>query len=568
MVADGADNTALVDLLGITEAALDTADPVSLARGYAGAMRRAAMRPWRTVPAFARYGFGLGLTGAHLATRAIGHPLPEVVTADSGDARFRDATWSDNLVYHGGLAVYLLTARLLHDLVGAAGLEGTEASKAEFAASILGDALSPTNFVLGNPGAMKRAYETGGTSIVRGARNFVHDMVKNEGWPSQVDRSSFVLGRNTAATPGRVVFRNELVEVLQYTPTTDEVFERPLVVIPPWINRYYIADLAPGKSLVEWAVDHGHTTFAVSFRNPDASMRELTFDDYLRLGPLTAIDVAREITGSETVNTLSICLGGTMTAMCLAYLDACGDDLVHSSTFLNCAVDYEDAGLPGRVFTDPATLESLTRRMERHGYLPGKDIARTFDLLRANDLVFRYVVDSWLLGEKPPAFDLLAWNADCTNLPGKAHGEFLRKAYLENALAHDEYTALGERLMISEVGTDSYVVAGIDDHIVPWQSSYRTTQLFKGPMRFVMTSGGHIAGIVNPPGPKVRLWTNDELPRDPEAWKAGATEHRDTWWNDWSRWLAERAGELREPPTLGSAQHPPAGAAPGEYVRS
>ncbi len=568
MVADGADNTALGDLLGITEAALDTADPVSLARGSVPAMRRAAFRPWRTVPALARYGVGLGLTGAHLATRALGHPLPEVVHPDPRDARFRDPTWTDNILYHGGLDLYLLTARLLEELVGAGGLEGSEASKAEFAASILGDALSPTNFVLGNPRALKRAFETGGTSLVRGLRNFVHDMRTNDGWPSQVDRSSFVLGKNTAATPGRVVFRNDLIEVLQYEPKTDEVFARPLVVIPPWINRYYIADLSPGKSLVEWAVDHGHTTFAISFRNPDESMRDLTFDDYLRDGPLTAIDVAREISGSETVNTASICLGGTMTVMCLAYLDACGDDLVHSSTFINSGVDYEDAGVAARVFTDPATLDSLSRRMERHGYLPGKDIARTFDLLRANDLVFRYVVDSWLLGDKPPAFDLLAWNADYTNLPGKAHGEFLRKAYMENALAQDEYTALGERLMVSEIGTDSYIVAAVDDHIVPWKVSYRTTQLFKGPMRFVMTSGGHIAGIVSPPGPKVRLWTNEELPRDADAWKAGAAEHRDTWWNDWSRWLAERAGELRAAPAIGSDQHQPTGVAPGEYVKS
>jgi polyhydroxyalkanoate synthase len=567
-VAEGAENTALGDLLGIAEAALDTADPVSLARGYLGAMRRTALRPWRAVPPVVRFGVSLGFTGAHVATRALGHARPEVVRPAPQDARFGDPTWTDNLAYHAGLSVYLLTARLIHELVSAADLDAAEQAKAEFAASLLADALSPTNVLLGNPRAVKRAYETGGTSIVRGLRNFVHDVVENEGWPSQVDRSSFVVGDNTAATPGHVVFRNELIEVLQYAPKTDEVFERPLVVIPPWINRYYIADLAPGKSLVEWAVDHGHTTFAVSFRNPDASMRELSFDDYLRLGPLTAIDVAREITDSETVNTISICLGGTMTAMCLAYLDACGDHLVHSATFLNCAVDYEDAGLPGRVFADPGTLESLSRRMERHGYLPGKDIARTFDLLRANDLVFRYVVDSWLLGEKPPAFDLLAWNADSTNLPGKAHGEFLRKAYLENALARDEYVALGERLMISEVGTDSYIVAGADDHIVPWQSSYRTTQLLKGPIRFVMTSGGHIAGIVSPPGPKVRLWTNDDLPRDPVAWREGATEHRDTWWNDWIRWLGERAAELQAPPPMGTAAHPAVGVAPGEYVRS
>ncbi len=568
MVADGADNTSLGDLLGITEAAIDTADPVSLARGYFGAMRRAAFRPWRTVPALVRYGAGLGLTGAHLATRVLGHPIPEPVRPEPGDGRFRDPTWNDNLLYHGGLAVYLLATRLIRDLVDAADLDEPEASKAAFAASLFADALAPTNFPLTNPRAVKRAFETGGTSIVRGARNFAHDMLRNEGWPSQVDRSAFEVGRNIAATPGRVVYRNDLIEVLQYTPATDEVFERPLVVIPPWINRYYIADLTPGKSLVEWAVDHGHTTFAISFRNPDPSMRELSFDDYLRLGPLTAIDVAREITGSETVNTISICLGGTMTAMCLAYLDACGDHLVHSSTFLNSAVDYADAGVMAHVFADPATLESLSRRMERHGYLPGKDIARTFDLLRANDLVFRYVVDSWLLGEKPPAFDLLAWNADTTNLPGKAHGEFLRKAYIENALARDEYTALGERLMISEIGTDTYIVAGVDDHIVPWPVSYRTTQMFKGPMRFVMTSGGHIAGIVSPPGPKVRLWTNDALPREAAQWQAGASEHRDTWWNDWSRWAADRGGELRAPPPTGSDLHPSLGDAPGEYVLS
>jgi polyhydroxyalkanoate synthase len=568
VVADGADNTALGDLLGITEAAVDTADPVSLARGYLSAMRRAVFRPWRTLPAVGKFGVGLAWSGAHLATRVVGHPIPEPVQPAPGDARFRDPTWTDNVVYHGGLEVYLLVARLIRDLVDAARLEEPEASKADFAASLLADALSPTNFVLGNPRALKRAYETCGTSLIRGARNFVHDMTRNEGWPSQVDRSAFELGRNTAATPGRVVYRNDLVEILQYTPTTDEVFARPLVVIPPWINRYYIADLAPGKSLVEWAVDHGHTTFAISFRNPDASMRDLSFDDYLRQGPLTAIDVAREITDSETVNTMSICLGGTMTAMCLAYLDACGDRLVHSSTFLNSAVDYAGAGVMASVFADPGTLESLSRRMERHGYLPGKDIARTFDLLRANDLVFRYVVDCWLLGEKPPAFDLLAWNADYTNLPGKAHGEFLRKAYIENALAQDQYSALGERLMISEIGTDSYIVAGVDDHIVPWEVSYRTTQLFKGPVRFVMTSGGHIAGIVSPPSPKVRVWTNDELPREPGQWKAGAAEHRDTWWNDWSRWLAERGGELREPPPLGNDRHPVIDDAPGIYVRS
>ncbi len=563
------DGTPIGDVLGATEAAIDTADPVSLGRSYLGAMRRAARRPLHSVPAWLRYGAGLGMTATQLVTRAVGLPLPEPIHPERSDARFRDPTWQDNIAFHGLQQAYLLTSRLIHELVAAAGLEGREGPKAEFAATLVSDLLAPTNFLLTNPRALKRAFETGGTSVLRGAKNYLYDLARNDGWPRQVDSSSFELGRNVAATPGQVVFRNELIEVLQYAPTTEEVFARPLLVIPPWINRYYIADLAPGKSLVEWAVSHGHTTFAVSFRNPDASMRELTFDDYLRLGPLTAVDVVREISDSETLNTLSICLGGTMTAMAVAYLEACGDRFVNSATFLNCAVDYEDAGSLATVFADPSTLESMRRRTERHGYLPGKDIARTFDLLRANDLVFRYVVDSWLMGEPPPAFDLLAWNADSTNLPGRAHTEFLRKAYLENALARDEYDAMGERLMMSEVGTDSYIVAGIEDHIVPWRVSYRTTQLFKGAIRFVMTSGGHIAGIVSPPGPKVRLWTNDALPRDPDEWRAGAVEHRDTWWNDWARWLAERGGELTKAPRLtGSTSHPPIEDAPGRYVRS
>jgi polyhydroxyalkanoate synthase subunit PhaC len=562
------DPSVLGDLLGVTEAAVDTADPVSLGRSFLGALRKAARRPVHSVPVWLRYGAGLGMAGTNLATRAVGIHLPGVIEPDPRDPRFQDPTWSDNILFHGLLQAYLLTARLVQELVEAAGMAAPEGPKAEFAASILADALAPTNVLFTNPRALKRAFETGGTSVVRGARNFVRDVRHNDGWPSQVDRDSFVLGKNTAATPGKVVFRNELIEVLQYSPTTDEVFARPLVVIPPWINRYYIADLAPGKSLVEWAVAHGHTTFAVSFRNPDRSMRDLTFDDYLRLGPLAAIDVAREIAESETVNTLSICLGGTMTAMTLAYLDACGDRLVHSATYLNSAIDYSGAGMLASVFADPATLEGMVRRMEKDGFLPAKDIARTFDLLRANELVFRYLVDGWLLGMAPPAFDLLAWNADNTNMPGKAHAEYLRHAYLENALARDEYVAMGERLMVSEIGTDAYVVAGVDDHIVPWKVSYRTAQTFKGAVRFVMSSGGHIAGIVSPPNPKVRLWTNDELPRDPDEWRSGATEHRDTWWNDWSAWVAERAGELRTPPSMGNANHVVVDDAPGRYVTS
>jgi polyhydroxyalkanoate synthase len=376
------------------------------------------------------------------------------------------------------------------------------------------------------------------------------------------------LGRTIAATPGKVVFRNELIEVLQYTPQTDEVHEIPLVVCPPWINRYYIADLAPGKSLVEWAVRHGHTTFAVSYRNSDASTGAFAFDDYVRLGPLSAIDVARDICGSDTVNTLAICLGGTMDTMAMAYLDAVGDRLVNSSTHLVSAVDYQGAGALADIFADPSTVDALARKMERTGYLDGRDMAHTFDLLRANDLVFRYLVDGWLLGESPPPFDLLAWNADSTNLPGRAHAQFLREMYVENSLADDRMELLGERLVVSEITTDSYIVAGADDHIVPWPVAYRSALLGKGNLRFVMTSGGHIAGIVCPPHPKARMWVNDELPRDPDDWRAGAVELQESWWSDWARWISARAGDLRPPPSTGSVTYPVLGEAPGGYVRS
>jgi polyhydroxyalkanoate synthase len=370
-----------------------------------------------------------------------------------------------------------------------------------------------------------------------------------------------------AATPGKVVFRNELIELIQYSPQTDDVYETPLVFLPPWINKYYIADLAPGKSLVEWAVQHGHTVFALSFRNPDESLRDLSFDDYLRLGPLTAVDVARSIAGTEVVNTISICLGGTMTMMMLAYQDACGDHVVNSATLLNSAIDYSDAGALAAVFSDQQAINELVRRMEKTGYVDGKDVARAFDLLRANDLVFRYVVDNWLLGEDPPAFDLLAWNADSANVPGKAHAHFLREMYEENSLTRDEFVLLGERLMVSEIKTDVYIVAATDDYIVPWQTSYKTTQLLKGPIRFVLTSAGHIAGIVNPPHPKVRLWTHNELPPDPDHWRARAVEHRDTWWSDWAEWIATRSGERVAPPSIGNQGYPVLEDAPGSYVR-
>ena len=557
------------DELGVAEGALDTVDPIAIMSALKAALTRATFRPEATAAAFARFGARLVSGAIDVAVTTIVSRSRDPAAVEGADGRFRDPAWAQNPIFRALLEWYLANSALLHDLVEAGDLDDeVTASKATFAAGLIADMFAPTNVLLTNPTAWKRAFETGGFSVLRGARNFVVDLRENDGWPRQVNRSPFRLGENMAATPGKVVFRNELIEIMQYEPQTDNVFEVPLVVCPPWINRYYIADLAPNRSLIEWAVRHGHTTFAISYRNPDESTRDHTFDDYLRLGPLTAIDVARTIAGSDVVNTLAICLGGTLNTIALAYLEAVGDHVVNVSTLLNSAVDYTGAGLLSDVFTDPATIEVMCRRMEQSGFLEAKDMTRTFTMLRANDLLFRYVVDNWLLGEEPPAFDLLAWNDDSTRIPGKAHSYFARKMYIDNALACDELEALGERLIMSNITTDTYIVAAVDDHIVPWSSSYKTTQLFKGPIRFVLTSAGHIAGIVNPPSPKARLWTNNELPADPQQWRATAIEHQESWWEDWTRWIAERAGTRVAPPTMGNVAYPPLGDAPGTYVTS
>ena len=325
-------------------------------------------------------------------------------------------------------------------------------------------------------------------------------------------------------------------------------------------------DLAPGRSFVEWAVDHGHTVFAISYRNPDATMRDVTLDAYLLEGPRIALDVIGEITGAPQVNIVGLCLGGTLTTMLLAYLEATGDQRVASATLLNTLVDFSEPGVLG-AFTDEASIARLERKMARHGYLEGAEMATTFDLLRAGDLVWNYVVSNWLLGEDPPAFDILAWNADSTRMPAAMHSFYLRSCYLENQLAQSRMELAGVRLDLDAVTCDVYLVGAQADHITPWRSSYTTTQLLKGDVRFVLSSSGHIAGIVNPPSPKARHWTGGATPPDPDAWLAHATEHQGSWWEDWAEWAKGKAGQRREAPRMGSDAHPPLADAPGAYVR-
>ena len=559
-------DSALSELLGIAEGGFETVDPVGLGRSLAKVAVGTARHPTVLARASARFLGGLMEAGAATTARLAGAAAGGPVAAEPKDRRFEDPAWSENGLYFGLLQSYLLADRLVMELVEGADLREPAASKARFAARLLVDAMAPTNQLLGNPQALRRAFETGGLSLFRGARHFLEDVASNGGWPRQVDTSPFTLGKNMAATKGQVVYRNELIELIQYEPQTPQVHAIPMLLCPPWINKYYIMDLAPGKSLIEWCVQHGLTTFAISYRNPDSSMRDLSFDDYMIKGPRAAIDAIIAITGSPKVNTLAVCLGGTLQAVMLAYLNATGEDLVNSSTYLNALTDFHDAGTLKTVFTDSQTVEGLAKRMEAKGYLEAADMAHTFDLLRARDLVFKYVASNWLMGEDPPAFDMLAWNSDSTRMPAKMHAYYLRRCWIDNALAKDEMECNGVRLMTSEISNDTYIVAAIDDHIVPWRSSYRTTQLFKGDCRFVLSSSGHIAGIVNPPNPKSKLWTNDALPPSPDAWFAKATENQETWWNDWIDWVVPRSGPLGAPPPLGDPAEEADVKAPGTYV--
>ncbi len=449
------------------------ADPVSFLRSLAAAGLALVKNPAGVAAANARLTIGVAAALRAAGHRAVGGETSGPLSPAAGDKRFADPAFADNPLYFLLAQQYLLASQLVAELVDAAGLEAKQDAKARFAATFMLDALAPTNTLPGNPAALRQAFDTGGKSVVRGAKNMLGDLRHNGGWPSQVDSSGFEVGVNMAATPGAVVYRSDLIELIQYEPQVKRVHSVPLLFCPPWINKYYIMDLAPGKSLIEWAVQHGHTCFAISYRNPDASMRELDFEDYLRQGPLDAVRVVREITGAPEVNTLSVCLGGTLTAIGLAHHAAIGDRSIKSATFLNTHTDFSAPGALG-VFTDEATIAGLEKQMAKKGYLDSDKMAHTFDALRANDLVFAYVVNNWLLGKKPPAFDLLVWNKDSTRMPAKMHSRYLRSCYLLNEFARGEFEIAGQKLQPGKVDIDTYVLAAVDDHIVPWVSGYKT----------------------------------------------------------------------------------------------
>jgi len=540
-------------------------DTALFGQALAAAARGAARHPVKGAGLTFRLASELMGAGVAAVSRALGSSMPGPVQVDPKDRRFTDPAWEGNPAYFAIRQGYLALRKYVLELAQTANLDPSATAKVELALGVMADALAPTNFLPTNPAALKRAFDTGGGSVIAGLRNFTDDLIHNRGFPRQVDATPFEVGRNMAVTPSKVVYRSELIEVLQYLPQTDQVHEIPILCSPPWINKYYIMDLAPGRSFIEWAVQHGHTVFVISYRNPDKTMADTKLDDYLINGPSTALDVVCEITSSDTVNLVGLCLGGAMTMMTAAYLAGIGDNRIGTITLLNTLIDYSQPGILG-TFTDAPTVGKLEKKMARKGFLEGREMAGTFDMLRANDLIFNYVVSNWLMGQSPPAFDILAWNADATRMPAAMHSFYLRSCYVENQLVAGELELAGRRLNLADVKQPLYIVAAINDHIVPWQSSYQTMRYLPAPARFVLSSGGHIAGIVNPPGPKAWYMAAEGTHSTPKAWEANAEKHAASWWEDWERWTAEHAGPMIDPPRLGSETHQVLGDGPGDYV--
>jgi len=499
---------------------------------------------------------------------ARGGVLPEIAAQPAHDRRFASPAWREQPFFSLLRQAYLLYADYLRDLARLAPLEPTQKQRLEFTTRQYIDAIAPSNFPATNPDVLTKAFETDGASLVQGLRNLAGDAQK--GRITMTDEGAFAVGRNLAVTPGSVVFRNDLIELIQYDATTRKVFKRPLVIVPPCINKYYILDLTPTNSFVAHAVAQGHTVFIVSWRNIPPELGSLTWDDYIEQGVLEAFRVASEISGSKSVNALGFCVGGTLLAAALAVLAARHQPVVASATLLTTMLDFADPGEIG-VYVSREMLAAREPQLMAGQRVRGSELASAFASLRPNDLVWNYVVGNYLKGETPPAFDLLFWNGDSANLPGPMYVYYLRNLYLDNKMREpDALTMAGAPVDLSRIRMPVYVLASREDHIVPWRSAYRTTGLVNGDVTFVLGASGHIAGVINPPQPVRRnYWVNELITDAPEDWLARADSMPGSWWPHWYTWLARFGGTKRTAPKhTGNTQHAPLEPAPGSYVRA
>ncbi|TAK46273.1 MAG: class I poly(R)-hydroxyalkanoic acid synthase [Betaproteobacteria bacterium] len=471
-----------------------------------------------------------------------------VAQPSRGDPRFKDDDWNSNFLFDFVKQSYLIASRhIQHAVASVDGLPEESQKKVAFFTRQYVDALAPSNFALTNPQVVRETLASGGQNLLKGLNNLLADIEKGEGQLriSMTDERHFQLGKNVATTPGKVVFQTELMQLIQYQPTTAEVYRRPLVIIPPWINKYYILDLRESNSFIKWATDQGHTVFVVSWVNPDARLAQKGFDDYLLEGALAALEAAQRATGEQKINVIGYCLGGTLLGCALSHLAASGDARIGCSTFFVSLLDFSTPGELG-VFIDEQQVRSLEKKMNQRGYLEGSEMASTFNLLRANDLVWSFVINNYLLGKDPFPFDLLYWNSDSTRMPAKMHSFYLRNMYLKNLLGvPGGITLAGQPVDLSKVKAPAYFISTVEDHIAPWKTTYLGAKYLGGPVRFVLGGSGHIAGIVNPPAAKkYHYWTHEAMPDSPDSWFEGATQHPGSWWPDWQAWMdANNGGE-------------------------
>jgi polyhydroxyalkanoate synthase len=551
---------------------LGMADPMNVGQAFMEMAKNFAADPAKAAQAQMTLWQGYMDLWESTTNRMLGGDAAPVVTPAADDRRFKAADWQENLVFDHIKQSYLMTARWMSDTVrDVDGLDEKTAAKVDFHTRQFIDALAPTNFAMTNPDVIRATTESGGENLIKGLQNLLDDLERGKGQLAikMTDPDAFEVGGNIATTPGKVVYQNALMQLIQYSPTTETVYKRPLLIVPPWINKFYILDLREKNSFIKWAVSQGITVFVVSWVNPDSELAAKSFEDYMLEGPVAALDAIEKATGSAEVNAIGYCIGGTLMSATLAYLTAKGDDRVKSITFFTTMVDFEDPGELG-VFIDEEQISALEERMEKDGYLDGSAMATTFNMMRANDLIWSFVINNYLLGKDPFPFDLLYWNSDSTRMPAEMHGYYLRKMYHENKLVEPGGITLCDvPIDLGSLKTPTFILSTKEDHIAPWMSTYRATQIYKGPVRFCLAGSGHIAGVVNPPAdpPKYGYYTNNRKPKDPAKWLEGAAWHDGSWWPEWEKWLSRHGGGKVPARVPGDGALKVIEDAPGSYVK-
>jgi len=546
-------------------------DPFNMNDAYKEVFEQLAKDPQKLIEANMAYMQDAMKLYQNTMLSMMGQSAEPVIEPEKGDRRFKHDDWNEEPAFDCIKQSYLLASKWMRSVVSETeGMDEKTAKKVEFFTERYIDALSPTNFGATNPAVLEKIKETKGANLVHGLKNLLTDLEKGEGQLRirMTDVDAFELGKNVGTTAGKVVFQNRMMQLIQYEPTTDKVQKRPLLVVPPWINKYYILDLQEKNSLLKWLVDQGHTVFVVSWINPDESYRDVGFDEYMTEGTLAALDAIEQATGERDVNAIGYCIGGTLLATTLAYMEANNDDRIKKASFFTTMLDFSEPGDLG-VFVGEEEMDELDKKMDEAGYLDGSGMAGTFNLLRANDLIWSFYINNYLLGNDPRPFDLLYWNSDSTRMPAKMHSWYMRNFYLKNLLREPNgVTVAGTPIDLSTIKTPSCFVSTVEDHIAPWKSTYMGAQLFSGPVRFILGGSGHIAGVINPPeADKYGYRTVAKLPEDAEAWAEEATQNEGSWWPEWQKWVKPGGGKAVAARKPGDGKLDVIEAAPGSYAK-